>query len=182
MKIVIFFSLLLSSFLSKSIRTTEWSADLLYEFASKKIKNGEEKLQFMIIDPDKILSEKAKVKILEKMKNFYFNHTVINYLIIFNAMSEEEVDLETLVSHFSSKMNRGFDDYNVNNVLISAFAIDIRKSRLTTGKVVRNRLSDSKALKILLKRRTQLRLQNYDKAMEDLIDDINRYYGKSIFG
>ena len=177
MKVFLYYSLMLNFIISKLLSTIEWDEDSLYNYTSTKIRNRDEELYYIIIDPDEILNKSAKKKILEKMQNLYTKESVLNYIIIFNKMNKTIHSLDKIVYFFNLKMENGFPNYKRDNVLISAFAIDARLSRITTGENVRNFISDNAASKILNNRKTELRNKNYDKAMEDQIDDIFKYYG-----
>ena len=93
-------------------------------------------------------------------------------------MSNLTTYLSTIVDNFATKMNKGVSGFSTINSLISAFSIEDRQSKMSTGSNVRKYLSDSTAQTILNNRQTQMRNGNYDKAMEDLIDDIIQNYGK----
>ena len=175
MEVFLLLSFLLNFILSSLQSTTEWNGRLLYDYISPSIKNGSANIDYCIIDPDSILSETAKTKILDKMKKFYQSKNIINYLIIFNYKCD--YDLETVVKDFSSYMVYRFSEYKKDDTLISAFAISARKSRISTGKNVKRCMSDGTVKTILNNRKTELRNSNYDKAMEDQIDDIFKYYG-----
>lgn len=182
MKILLLFSFLYISIFSKLQSTTTWDAYTLYDYIDARIKNGTENVKYIIIDPDEILNTTVKSEILIKMNSFYLSKSVINYIIIFYKMSNTITSLENLVNTFSSKMNMGVAGYSIDNSLISAFAIEDRLSTIKTGETVRKSLSDSTAKTILNNRNTELQNGNYDKAMEDLIDDIINNYGKSDSG
>ena len=176
MKVYLLISLLFNFILSKFQSTIAWGGASLSNYTATKIKNIEENLNYIIIDPDEILDISKKNITLEKMKNFYLDKKVINYIVIFYEMDNTESNLENIINNFSSKMKNLFTDYKENYILISAFAINARKSRMKTGENVKEHISDSTALEILNNRQTEMRNQNYDKAMEDLIDDIIKKY------
>ena len=182
MKILLLFSFLYISIFSKLQSTTTWDAYTLYDYTNARIKNGTENVKYMIIDPDEILNTTSKSAILSKMNSFYIDKSVINYIIIFYKMSNTITNLESLVNTFSSKMNMGVAGYSIDNSLISAFAIEDRLSTIKTGETVKKSLSDSTVKTILNNRKTELQSGNYDKAMEDLINDIINNYGKSDSG
>ena len=161
MKVFLFFPLLLNSILSKLLSTTEWDGDSLFNYISPKIKAYQEILQYIIIDPDEILNVSTKVKIGTKMKEFYNDKNVINYLIIFYSMNKTQIDIENIIGNFSLLMKNTFAGYNENNVLISAFAFDNEKSTIKTGSRVKESFPDSTALKILNKTNTELKNKDY---------------------
>ena len=161
MKVFLFFSILLNSILSKLLSTTEWDGESLFNYISPKIKAYQELLQYIIIDPDEILNVSTKVKIGTKMKEFYNDKNVINYLIIFYSMNKTQIDIENIIGNFSLLMKNTFAGYNENNVLISAFAFDNEKSTIKTGSRVKESFPDSTALKILNKTNTELKNKDY---------------------
>lgn len=179
MKIFLFLSFLLNFIISKLYSSIEWDLDSLFNYTATKIYSGEEQLQYFIIDPDEILNISAKNIILDKMETFYYdttNKTVFIYLIIFNTMNKTLSNFKTLIEQFSSKMNYEFPYYKDDSVIISAFAIEDDESIIIRGSNIKSMISDSTAADILFDRRTDLRNKNYDKAMEDLIDVIIKYY------
>ena len=180
MKVFLIFSLLLNFITPKLYSTIEWDADSLFNYTSTKIKNKEENLNYIIIDPDEILSENAKNITLTKMENFYHNKTVLNYIIIFYSMNKTITDLKTLVNIFSLKMQNEFKDYSNYRSIISAFAIDDEKSEIIVGQGSDFYLPATYRSEILNNTKIKIDLKNYDKAMEDLIDDIIKYYGLGV--
>ena len=183
MEVFLLLSFLLNFILSSLQSTTEWNGRLLYDYISPSLKNGSANIDYCIIDPDSILSETAKTKILDKMKKFYQSKNIINYLIIFNNYKSSYYSYDILkdeVNAFSSYMANRFSEYKIKDTLISAFAISERKSRISTGDNIRKLMNDGAVLTILNNRKTELRNKNYDKAMEDQIDDIFKYYGNPL--
>ena len=179
MKIFLFLSLLLNFIKSKLYSSIEWDLDSLFNYTVTKIYNGEEQLQYFIIDPDEILNISTKNKILDKMETFYYNttnKTIFTYIIIFNTMNKTISNFKTLIEQFSSKMNYEFPYYKNDSIIISAFAIEDDKFIMVRGSNIKSLISDSTAADILFDRRPDLRNKNYDKAMEDLIDVIIKYY------
>ena len=113
------------------------------------------------------------------METFYYNttnKTIFTYIIIFNTMNKTISNFKTLIEQFSSKMNYEFPYYKNDSIIISAFAIEDDKFIMVRGSNIKSFISDSTAADILFDRRTDLRNKNYDKAMEDLIDVIIKYY------
>ena len=183
MIIFLFFSLLLNSIFSKIQLSTEWTANLLFDYTNKTINDSEAKLEYIILDPDGVLNESAKNIIYDKMENFYINKTnktVINFIVLFKTMNETESDLETLIDSFSSKMDNFYTNYIENKTLLWVFSINSKKSQIKMGSTLTSFLSNFNVLKILENIQTEINNQNYDKAIEDLIDNINNYYGIGI--
>ena len=182
MKIFLFFSLLINLILSKSLSTTAWSADLLYENISSKINKNEEVVEYIVIDPDNRLNTTVKNEIYNKMieLNNRNSNNLINYIMIINKINEtEKNDLGNLLDNFSSKMKDIFEKYGhtENDTLISAFAIDTKQLKIKIGENIKIYLTDYKVKKILQNREDDIKNNNYDKIMEGLMNDIYNYYG-----
>lgn len=153
------------------LASIKWKPDGLVKYAESQSKINI--YEYFILDPDEYISTSQSPELLNQMKTIFQKEQIKIVFIVVGSMSEEynsDSGIQLFANTFATKY---FNKTNLNEYMVIMFSIKDRKMRISTGKNVRPKYSDSWCKSALSEIKTDLRNENYFTAFNSLLFIIN---------
>ena len=165
----------------------KWDDKSLFQYMSKKylsLNNLQQikELQYMIIDPNEYLKNEDLIECSKNLELLYKEYKVTFFIFIINSIKENTVlsyQLRDFMYKINSEIKKYNRDYEGNKVITALFSVEDNKMLIRVGSESRKLLSDSEALKILKKRKDDLKNKNFKNMINILSKDILDSYAKN---
>ena len=139
-------------------------------------------LQYMIIDPNEYLKNEDLIECSKNLELLYKEYKVTFFIFIINSIKENTVlsyQLRDFMYKINLEINKYNKDYEGNKVITALFSVEDNKMLIRVGSECRKLLSDSEALKILKKRKDDLKNKNFKNMLNILSKDVLDAYAKN---
>ena len=165
----------------------KWDDKSLFQYMSKKylsLNNLQQikELQYMIIDPNEYLKNEDLNECSQNMELLYKEYKVTFFIFIINSIKENTVlsyQLRDFMYKINLEINKYNKDYEGNKVITALFSVEDNKMLIRVGSECRKLLSDSEALKIIKKRKDDLKNKKFKNMINIFSKDILDAYAKN---
>ena len=165
----------------------KWDDKSLFQYMSKKYISQNnlqqiKELQYMIIDPNEYLKNEDLSECSQNFESLYKEYKVTFFIFIINSIKENTVlsyQLRDFMYKINLEINKYNKDYEGNKVITALFSVEDNKMLIRVGSECRKLLSDSEAVKILKKRKDDLKNKNFKNMINILSKDILDSYAKN---
>ena len=165
----------------------KWDDKSLFQYMSKKYLSHNnlqqiKELQYMIIDPNEYLKNEDLIECSKNLELLYKEYKVTFFIFIINSIKENTVlsyQLRDFMYKINLEINKYNKDYEGNKVITALFSVEDNKMLIRVGSECRKLLSDSEALKILKKRKDDLKNKNFKNMLNILSKDVLDAYAKN---
>jgi hypothetical protein len=165
----------------------KWDDKSLFQYMSKKFLSHNnlqqiKELQYMIIDPNEYLKNEDLIECSKNLELLYKEYKVTFFIFIINSIKENTVlsyQLRDFMYKINLEINKYNKDYEGNKVITALFSVEDNKMLIRVGSECRKLLSDSEALKILKKRKDDLKNKNFKNMLNILSKDVLDAYAKN---
>ena len=183
----IFFILKVTDAFNKS-----WTPSLLFEYTKKNVlssnnPNNIYNLDYMIIDPENYLSNADFSSINDKLNKLNEELNISAYIILISHLETNpnndiiKSEVKAFLFYFNYLIKKDYPSYEEDKSIIAAFFIKDGKMRIRVGSIHKTILDDKAALEILNRRNNELLKKDYNKVVNDILDDIYITYKYEIF-
>ena len=165
----------------------KWDDKSLFQYMSKKFLSHNnlqqiKELQYMIIDPNEYLKNEDLIECSKNLELLYKEYKVTFFIFIINSIKENTVlsyQLRDFMYKINLEINKYNKDYEGNKVITALFSVEDNKMLIRVGSECRKLLSDSEAVKILKKRKDDLKNKNFKNMLNILSKDVLDAYAKN---